>query len=268
METKVYGSQNINKEIITNTNTYNRSNKYQQISTQDILTEMNKYDKNFKIVDFSSANVRKHEKINKQKHLVLLQGNGSEMIDGTNMRIALENSSDGSGSLKLNLAVFRAICLNGLILSDDFMEPVKIRHTKNADWKHSINSLMNAYDETQRRTQAMIERMMNTYMSYGDIGRLTERVTHELLDPSITGSVLDAMQLNSAHRKEDTGKNAWKVYNRIQYNIMQGGIDRIIPKDNEEGILFDTVSKTHIVSDHSKQIKFNKKLHSIIMEAI
>jgi len=127
---------------------------------------------------------------------------------------------------------------------------------------------MDAYEETQRKTQEMIERMMGTYMSYGDIGRLTERVVEEIIEPEITGRIFDPMQFNIAHRAEDTGKNAWNTFNRIQTNLMEGGVERVISKADDAGVLFDVVSKTHKVTDSTKQIDFNKRLHNIIMETI
>ena len=175
------------------------------------------------------------------------------MVDGTRMNMILFNSNDRSSSLKIHLGALRAACSNQLVWGEELFEPLSIRHSQK-DWKQSIYTLMDAYEETQRETQAMIEMMMKTYVSYGDIGRMVERVSEEILEPSIVGSVLDPLQLNIAHRKEDTGKTLWNTYNRIQYNLLQGGVDRIIEK-TEEDVLFETISATHIVSDTKKLIK-------------
>ncbi len=258
----------VRQDIITQTNGYNVSDRYVAIATQDVLNEIKEYTGvEPKITGFNNANVRKTEKNGFQKHALICEMPDSEMIDGTKMNMILFNSNDRSTSLKIFMGAIRMACSNQMVWGEEIGEPVSIRHTQK-EWKHSIHSLMDDYEETQRKTQAMIDRMMNTYMSYGDIGRFTERVYEELLAPDITGSVFDTLQLNAAHRKEDMGKDAWHTFNRIQYNVLNGGVDRIIEKADDQGILFDVVSKTHKVSDTAKQIKFNKQLHNIMMETI
>ena len=244
------------------------SSKYVPISTQEVLDEIKAYTGiEPKITGFNKRNVRKPGKQGFQGHSLIAEMPDSSMIDGTSMNMILFNSNDRSSALKVHIGAIRAACSNQLVWGDEVTEPLSIRHSQK-EWKHSIHTLMDEYEEAQVQTEEMIKRLMNTYMSYGDMGRLTERVAHELLEPEITGTILDPMQLNLVTRKEDAGKTAWHTFNRIQSSIINGGIDRIIPKDNEEGILFDSVSKTHKISDISKQISMNKKLHSIVMEAI
>lgn len=252
--------------IVNNAEPYgNVSDRYIPTSTQELIAEIGQY-KQMQAIDFSSANVRKAEKQGKQKHVIMLQGDNSELLDGTNLRVVLFNSLDKSSAIKLYIGAYRAICNNGMVFGDDIMEPMTIRHTKQ-DWKHSIKTLMDTYEDVQESTHNMIDRMMHSHMSYGDIGRLTERVAEEF-NPQITGTILDPMQLNTAHRTEDVGKNAWLTYQRIQYNLLQGGVDRVIGRETDEGVLFDTVSKTHKVTDNAKQINFNRRLHDLVLENI
>lgn len=252
--------------IVNNTQPYGKvSQRYIPTSTQELVAEISEYHK-MEPIDFSSANVRKQEKQGKQKHVIMLQGENSELLDGTNLRVVLFNSLDKSSAIKLYIGAYRAICNNGMVFGDDIMEPITIRHTKQ-DWKHSIKTLMDKYDEVQDTTHNMIDRMLRSHLSYGDIGRLTEHVAEEF-DTDITGSILDPLQFNMAHRKEDVGKNAWLTYQRIQYNLLNGGVDRVIEKSTDEGVLFDTVSKTHVVTDTAKKINFNRRLHDLVLDNI
>jgi len=258
----------VRQDIITQTDGYKVSNRYVAIATQDVLTEIENYTGTQPIITgFNNANVRKAEKNGFQKHALICEMPNAEMVDGTKMNMILFNSNDRSTSLKIFMGSLRAACSNQCVWGEQIAEPVSIRHTQK-DWKHSIHSLMDAYEETQRQTQEMINRMMSRYVSYGDMGRFAERVNEEILEPEITGTIFDPMQLNMAHRKEDIGKDLWHTYQRVQYNVLQGGIDRLIEKADEEGALFDTISKTHKVTDTTKQIDFNRKLHSIAMEVL
>ena len=257
------------KNIIVNQDTYNVSDRYQQIPTTEIISEMEKYN-NMKIVDFGAARVRKRDKQNKQKHFVIMQGDNSKMVDGTNMQFGIFNSSDRSSSLKIYLSIFRFVCSNGMVVSDNLMEPISIRHTKNNDWKHSIASLMDEYDRLKEKTQETIHDMMNQYMSYGDQGRLAERVAEELINPNITGELIDPRELTIAKRIEDTPKTLWATWNKIQEHMMNGGIRRIMKKEDpdEPGRLFDVVSNTHKITNEGLKIKLNRQLHDLVMNQL
>lgn len=270
----MYGDRPVNKDIITNTETYNTSERYNQVSTQQVIDEMNQYGKNFKIMNFSQANVRKKDKRNKQSHLLMLQGDGSELIAGNNMQIALANSSDRSSALKLHIGVFRAICLNGMILGEEFMEPISIRHLSSEankdNWKHSVASLMDEYENIQLRTSDMIERMMNKRLSYYDMAEFATKVSTDILSPVITGDLVDPLQMLVAQRSEDVGKDLYRTYNKIQEYAIQGGLHRIIKKTDpdEPSRIVDIVSNTHKITDTDKVVKINKQIHSLAMEIL
>ncbi len=258
-----FANHEIDNNLVNQTGAFGDvSDRYIATSTSDIITELNRYS-DFKPVGFDKTTVRKQEKEGYQKHMIMLEDSNAEMVDG-NLRLVLFNSNDRSTSIRLYMGYYRDACSNDCVFGDDVMEPIFIRHTKQ-DWKHSIYTLMQQYEDIQKETEDMIQRMMNQYISYGDIGRLAERVSTELLNPDITGTVLDPLQLNTAHRTEDTGKNLWNTYNRFQFNLLQGGIDRVISK-TEDGDLFETISKTHVVNNDQKKIEFNRKLHNMFME--
>lgn len=262
----MYKPNQYDLNIINNTEPYgNISQRYIPTSTQELIAEISDY-KQMQAIDFSSANVRKAEKQGKQKHVIMLQGENSELLDGTNLRIVLFNSLDRSSAIKLYIGAYRGICNNGMVFGDDIMEPVSIRHTKQ-DWKYSIKELMENYDEIQAQTTDMIERMTKKFVSYGDEGRIVHRVAEEF-DNEISGSILDPMEFNIAKRVEDKGRDLWHTYQRIQGNLMNGGVNRIIEKADDQDQLFSTISKTHKVTDNHKKINFNRRLHKIIMEEI
>jgi hypothetical protein len=256
----------VDNKIITNTEAWgNVSNKYIATSTQDIIDELSKY-RGVKPVGFSASRVLTQEKHGAQKHMVMLEAEDAEMLDG-NLRIVLFNSHDRSTAIRMYLGFYRDACANDCVFGDDVMTPISIRHTKK-DWKYTVFSLMQEYEAIEKRTEDMIQRMMKKYVSYGDIGRFNERVA-EMLNRDITGTILDPTQLNAAHREEDVGKNAWLMYQRAQYNVINGGIDRVVSTIEEDtAIITSSISKTHLVSDAQKQIRYNQQLHKLAMELL
>ena len=254
--------QEVNEELVNQQGVYgNVSNKYIITPTQDIITELNKYH-GFKPVGYSEARVRKQEKHNYQKHMVMLEAEDSQMFDGK-LRIVLFNSNDRSTSIRMYLGYYRDACANDCVFGDDLMKPIMIKHT-NQSWRDSVATLASGYLEAKEKTEAMIDSMLNKRLSYGDIYRLTERVSENIWKGS--GKILDHTQLNNAYREEDVGKDLWHTYQRLQGNLLKGGVDRVITHVDDAGKIMKAISKTHKVTDVSEQIRLNKILHETCLQ--
>jgi len=250
----------VDENIITNKETYGDvSAKYINTSTEDIITELSKH-MALKPVGFSASRVRKLEKQDKQKHMIMLEPEDAAMPEGT-LRLVLFNSLDRSTSIRIYLGYYRDACANNCVFGDDIMEPIFIRHTFK-DWKSTIAKVSDEYQSAKYRTKQTIEQMMNTTLSYGDQGRIAESVA-DLINKDITGTIIDPMQLNVAHRIEDAHKTAWHTYQRIQYNALQGGIERAITLDKEQ-----TISKTHKITDQQRQLKYNIDIYNLCKQSI
>jgi len=251
----------VNEELVNQRGVYgNVSDKYIITPTQDIITELNKYH-GFKTVGYNQANVRKKEKANYQKHMVMLEAEDSKMFDGT-LRIVLFNSNDRSTSIRMYLGYYRDACANDVVFGDDLMEPVMIKHTRQ-DWRSSVKEMADNYLSAKQQTEDMIDRMRTKKLSYGDIYKLTEKVSNDIWKGS--GSILDHTQFANAQREDDLGKDLWHTYQRIQCNLLQGGVDRILTHV-DDGQVIKKLSNTHKVSDVSEQIRINRLLHTACME--
>lgn len=257
----------VRKDIITQIDGFNVSDRYVPIATQDVIDEIAKQAGEIKITGFNNANVRKPGKDGFQKHAVICELPNSEMIDGTKMNIIIFNSNDRSTSLKIFMGTLRMACSNQMVWGEELTEPVTIRHTQK-DWKKSVQYMIDEYEIVKLETEMMIETMLATEVSLGDTVNIIQRVVDEILHPDIVGTIFDPMQLNKADRPEDIGTDAWHLFNRLQYNLINGGIQRVIEKEDDDGILFNHISNTHKVTDVSKQIDFNRRLHTLVLEEI
>jgi len=261
----------VRQDIISQTQGYNTSERYIPIPTQSVLDIIKEVEPDYKIVGFNNANVRKADKQSFQKHAMMIEFPNANLSDGTKMNLVLFNSSDRSMSLRIMAGAIRMVCNNGMIWADSIMQEERIRHT-NKDWQHTIYDLMNNFEKSQIKAKETIEAMQNKYMSYSDENRFAERVAEELINPNITGSLIDPRQLTVAQRPEDTGKNLWHNFNKLQEYLSNGGLDRIIEKTEEDedgqSSLITTISKTHKITNESKRIDLNKKLHTMAMEML
>lgn len=227
------------------------SDKYIPTSTQEIIDAMGK---DFKVVDFKASRVRKEEKEGKQRHVVMLEANDAHMIDGTNMRVVLYNSLDKTTGIRLNLGAFRAVCENGLIWGESFMQEIRIRHTYK-HWESRVEQLMNEYDKRQYEATEMIDSMMNTYLSRDAQSHITREVANSIY--SGTGIIVDHNEFNVARRIDDTGNDLWHTYQRVQENLIRGGVKRVL--DGE-------LCNTYGVRNQDEMIRVNKQLHNLCLE--
>ena len=245
---------NVNEDIITNKEVYgNVSDKYINTSTEDIITEFSKY-MPVKPVGFSASRVRKQEKQNKQKHMIMLEPEDAQMPEGT-LRLVIFNSLDRSTAIRIYLGYYRDACSNNCVFGNDLMEPIHIKHTFK-DWKETVKRTANSYQSAKYNTEQTINCMMNKYMAYDQQGRYVENIA-TMINKDITGRLVDPMELNIAHRIEDSGKDLWHTYQRIQYNTMNGGVQRSIRVDDEI-----TLSNTHKITDQYRQLKYNLALYA------
>jgi hypothetical protein len=257
----------VRQDIISQSKGYNASDRYVPISTQEVLDVIKEVEPVFNIVGWNNANVRKKDKDSYQKHAMMIKFPNAELIPGTTFNLVLFNSYDKSMSFRILGGAIRAVCNNGMVWSDGAFEELRIRHT-NKDWKDSVYQLMSTYKERQENVADTIKMMENRYMSYGDMGRFAEKVAEELINPNITGQLVDPLEMLVAKRKEDLGKNLWLTFNRAQEYLINGGLHRVVDKEDDDGHLFTSVSKTHKITDTKKQINLNQDLHDLALELL
>ena len=114
--------------IFTTTGAPGTSQKYSHISTKQIIDDMEEL--GWGVVDAKQVRARKGEGF--QKHLVVFRNNDLfiEGADGDNVfpQILLTNSHDGKNAFTFTAGLFRMICENGLVISTQEFENMKIRH--------------------------------------------------------------------------------------------------------------------------------------------
>ena len=250
----------VREDIVNQNNAYGEvSDRYNVISTGHILDIIKEVEPTYRVVGFNNSYVRNQDKDSFQKHAIMLEFPDSTLIDGTKMNMIIFNSYDRSMSLRILAGAIRAACNNGLVWGDEILPEKRIKHT-NKNWEHSVYSLMNDFKESKNKTKDMIEEMENRYMSYGDMGRFAEQVAEELINPIISGKIVDPLEMLVAKRKEDVGKDLWRTFNKIQESLSMGGIHRVMEKDD-----VSVISKTHKITDERKRIELNKELHTMAM---
>ena len=242
---------------------FNVSDKYQAIPTQSIIDIIEEQSGPTKIVAFNKVNVRKPGKQGFQRHVIMLELEDSKMLDNTSMNIVIYNSNDRSSSVKMFAGSIRAACDNQMVWGDEIMPQFKINHST-VDWRSRVDVMLETFHEAQIKTKNTIEQAMNKYMSYSDQITFAHQVA-ELLD--MEGRLMDPGELNIAHRQEDISKHLWFTMNRIQYNVINGGMQRLMDIE-VEGIKTTKLNKTHKITDSNKAIKINRQISDLMMQKL
>ena len=232
------------------------SQKYSHISTDRIIEDMEAL--GWGVVDAKQVRARKGEGF--QKHLVVFRNNDLfiEGADGDNVfpQILLTNSHDGKNAFTFTAGLFRMICENGLVISTQEFENMKIRHY--------------GYDFTELQTviNTMVEALPLAVESMNQF-KQTQLAQEQILDfarkavqirfgeEQAQNIAIDYNALTTATRPEDRGTDLWSVFNVIQEKITQGMFEY------QSGA---KVRKARKIKNFRQDLDLNAKLYELAAE--
>jgi hypothetical protein len=198
------------------------SNRYNQVKTIDVVNALKS--SGWEVSRYSEARVRDVEKRGFQKHFVWMrpQGGSNQInVGDTEMRLLLTNSHDGSSAFRLQAGLHRLVCSNGLVVSIGDFQHIAIRHTNEEIEQEAIDG---AY-----RIAAMAPQINEV------IGKLQETTMSPFTQLSFARDAakivwdknpdyVNIPELIQSRRNADNGDSLWAVYNRVQENLVRGGL--------------------------------------------
>ncbi len=141
-----------------------------------------------------------------------------EALQGV-MEIVLRNGHDGSSAIVGNAGVFRFVCANGLVCGTT-IAGFRVFHHRNA-----IDDVRNAIARMRDdlpRLVGTVDAWRSTQLQAEEQQLLAEGAAR--LRWSETATPVQAQQLLTARRMEDASNDLWTTFNRIQENVIQGGL--------------------------------------------
>lgn len=137
--------------------------------------------------------------------------------------IILVNAHDGTSSYQMISGVFRFVCANGLFAGDAF-EEVKVRHTGDAVGQ----VIEGAYTvlEDADAIMADVAEMQGTRLTEREQGALA-KAAHVLRFDDPDTAPISADRLLAPRRRADGGDDLWSTFNRVQENVIRGGLSGI-----------------------------------------
>lgn len=151
----------------------------------------------------------------------------SKVVDGQETiecypRIFLGNSADGLSCLKFGVGLYRCVCSNGLVVSDQQLAEFSVRH------------IYYTFEYVQELVQKIVAELPNQVKCINEMQgvELTEDQKLEFAEkalrvrqgnPELKVDRETLEDILTPKRKEDEGSDLWSVYNVIQEKMTQGG---------------------------------------------
>jgi hypothetical protein len=202
-----------------------RSSRYAPIPTSLVVQGLRR--EGFDVIQASQSRARQEDRREYTKHMLRLRrvdAKADRAIGDVYPEVVLVNANDGSSRYVLSAGLFRLICLNGMTTSDRTFEPIKVTHAGDVV-ERVIEGTYKVLDESIKaldhaRAWSAIDLNPREQQIFADSARVLRFGDTE---GNVT-SPITAEQLNRPRRGEDRSANLWTTFNRIQENVIQGGL--------------------------------------------
>lgn len=248
-------------------NAYVQRDTYGFASTRSILNTFEQH--GWVPVSQQTASVRNEAKQGYQKHLIRLEHQGHQQIDGLDVRhnsrpqLIIVNSHDGSSSLQILWGVLRIACLNGIIAGTG-LNGVRLIHSASI-----INKLPDAIQYMLNNLPVFREQLLMLQGKQLSVG--AQRVLVETLYNARLQNVQNVIDIDyslpAVRRLADGDTDAFTVYNRIQEVLMRGGIKYTREAlGNNGGFTHLVPCVTRKVSSVNSQVKLNQLAYDTVLK--
>ena len=219
------------------------SDKYSYINTKSIVEEVEK--RGWSLVKQSQAKVRKVEKHGFQRHLLIFENpeyndySSTGTIQGRN-QLAIRNSHDVSSSLQMFMGHMRLACANQIFAKDfgseGFYESIK--HIGGDDKTNEAITKFELLVGKMNTFRSIINQLSHTPLTKEQEWEFAERAIKIRFNGSPFIENITPNMILESRRIEDNSRDAWTIFNKVQENVIKGGIPVTTDKINKNGSKF------------------------------
>ena len=244
--------------VFTTTQSDHLSEQYTHIPTSKVIDDMELLGWN--VVDAKEVKARKL--IGFQKHLLVFR-NDDVVINGEDgdvvyPQILVTNSHDGKNSFSFQAGLFRMICENGLVVSTETFNNLKIRHVNYT------------FEELQEKIKAMVEQLPLTVESMNKMKNTQldeeqalefarEALTTRFTEEQVEDYDFNLEELLTPTRPEDTGKDLFSIFNTVQEKLLAGDFKYMIGTK---------IRKARKIKNFKLDLEVNAKLYNMASNLI
>lgn len=220
MQKRVFMSNivNISGSYVQNQRHSLVSEKYKVIQASSIGDTMQKH--GLSLVSIKTGNARHADKVDFQKTISRFRGPVvSHDKDGKPIFLDLlvKNPHMGRGLTEILVGIYRLVCSNGMVAGKSFFSE-GIRH--NGDTYENLDLAVAHALDIQKRLGETIQKLQGIELT----PELKEQLAQDAIKLLTPENALNIRhRLLTPKRAEDTGNDAWSVFNVVQENSMLGG---------------------------------------------
>lgn len=165
--------------------------------------------------------------------------------------VLITNSHDGQSRFSIFAGLFRLVCLNGLVVSHGPNAGGSFIHL--GDRNRILSEAANAL-KLAMNVEGIVNEMMKRAVTKRQAAKFASDAAALVYGDDFSRFSPDL--LLRARRPEDEAMTLWNVYNRVQENVVRGGVEFVSPGS---GRTFATRGVTHI----GRTLDFNAGLWTL-----
>ena len=228
-----------------------RSGAYTYVPTIDILTQLRR--EGFAPYSACQTRARDGAHMGHTKHMIRLRR--AEQCTEDVPEVIVVNAHNGTSSYQMMAGVFRFVCANGLIVADDAAQEIRIPH-KGDIVGEVIEGAYRIVKDFEVVREAMNEMKGVRLSSYEQITLAESALALRWPD----GAPIDAALALAPRRYEDKGNEAWTVLNRLQENLVRGGLRGQAPNGRRQ--------RTRAVNGIGMSVALNRQLWALTQKMV
>lgn len=254
-----------------------RSDRYTYIPTSAVIEAMVR--EGFQPFAAKQGGSRIEGKADFTKHLIRFRhpDMGMTNVGDSAPEVVLLNSHDGTSAYKLMAGIFRLVCSNGMIVADSTIGSLSVPHKGDIVQRviegsfEIVGQSRKALDVTREwggltltagESQAFAEAAHHIRFAEVVKDRDGETVRNSDGSPVVVADTpITAAMLLQSRRREDSANDLYTVFNRVQENVIRGGLSARAPRqtNGQRGRIVTTREVRGIDQD----VKLNRALWTL-----
>jgi hypothetical protein len=194
-----------------------RSGRYGYVPTIQLIEGL--ADHGWKPTEATEQRARTMDRFGFTKHMVRMRNDNLPRVADAAPELLIINSHDGSSTYQMRAGFYRFVCSNGLVVGEDILPAMRIKHTSNA--------VRDVIDGSFR----VIEELPVIVGSIEDMSRIDLDEQEKNLFAQAAMQVrfegkpapITEAQVLRPRRFEDEKSDLWTTFNVIEENLMRGG---------------------------------------------
>lgn len=199
-----------------------RSGRYTFVSTMELMRGLGR--EGFHPFSVAQGGSKDESKRGFTKHLIRFRSDGQKQkmkaVGDSMFEVCLLNSHDGTSAYQMFGGVLRLACLNGMIVGEGVAFAIKVPHK--GDILGRVIEGAHAVIENGQKVVGHIENFRAIELKRDEQVAFAKAASALRFEEDASPVAPETLLI--PHRPADEGNDLWRTFNRVQENVIRGGI--------------------------------------------